>query len=156
MNSFRAAFACKLFILIAAGGFLVQSYRLHSYRPSGDSRLHNIACTLLKGGFKGRVVSERQDGLLIGAIYLTQTELDDNEIRNLVTCSNIASQWRGTVKIIYDPNPISQRRFNNDGSEYRYGPFLLFGDKELIDKIAEILSSGDSVVGRSMTCVVHD
>jgi hypothetical protein len=151
MNNFRGALAYKLLILITTGGCLVQSYRLHSYklpRDSSDSCLHNCACTLLKGGLKCRIVSERNDGLLVGAIYLTQTELKDIEIRNLWPSSISVSQWQGTVKITYDSNlsKTEHRFINSDDSEYHCGPFVVVGDQELIRKIAEILGSNEFVV----------
>jgi len=149
MNRFRATLVYKLLILVTTFGCLVQTYRLNAYRPpsdSSDSCLHDLACRLSKRGLKARVVAERKDGLLVGAIYFTQTELKDSEIRNLSPGSTSVSPWRGTIKITYDSKlPMTEHRFiNSDDSEYHYGPFVIFGDKELIRKIAEILSTSDS------------
>jgi hypothetical protein len=144
MNSFRAALVHKVLILIMGVGCLVQSYRLHCFDPSNassDADLQNLARGLFEGGLEGRVVAERQDGLLIGAIFLTQTDLNDNEIRRLIIDPNWDSRWHGTVKIYYDP----QRQFvGNEDFEYRYGPFLLFGDQELIHRIVEMLGSSSA------------
>jgi len=137
----------KLLLVITTSGCLVQSYRLNmSYRLhnnlSSRDGLHDLMHMLIiKGGLKARAVSERQDGLMVEAVFLTQAQKDDDAIRSLLA-GHSSSRWRGTVKIIYDPNPLSDRHFSEiNGSEFRYGPFLFFGDSELIGAIAEILWS---------------
>jgi hypothetical protein len=145
MKTFQADLVYKLLLVITVGGCLIQSYRIHYSLPSSDNLpsrdgLHDLMRMLIiKGGFKGRAVSDRQDGLMVEAVFLTQAKKDDNEIRSLLA-GHSSSRWRGTVKIIYDPNP--DRHFSEiNGSEFHYGPFLFFGDSELIGAIAEILWS---------------
>jgi hypothetical protein len=128
----------KLLILILGVACIIQTCRLYTPQTSDVSILHDLAHGLITEGLNCRLVADRKDGLLIATVYLTQSDLDDQEIRSLPIRSDRLSRWRGTVRIICDPSSTTYR----SPGDHRYGPFLIFGDEELVQKIGEILASG--------------
>jgi len=89
-----------------------------------------------------RVVSERQDGLLIETIFLTQSDLADAEIRPLAIDTTRMEKWRGTVKVFHEPSLYFTRWIGEDNEySYRHGPYLMFGDEKLLKAIKEVLES---------------
>jgi len=143
MGVSRPALVYKALIGLLGLACLVQSYWLYQSRTAQELSLQSIAFRLRRqAGFNFRVVSDRQDGLLIENMFLTQSDLADGEIRSLAIDPTQMERWRGTVKVFYEPSLQFTRWIGEDSEyNYRYGPYLMFGDEELLKAIKELLQS---------------
>ena len=140
MSSFK--FHCTYGLLIACclGLLLCQAppfFRATS--PLRISDLHELAFHLRQKGLNLRGVPSRGDGLWLDAIYLTNKEQNDTEIHGLTVHPKKVDQWKGTVIVFIDKanSPHDSRDWGENG--LHWGPFLFFGDKELLMQIVEAL-----------------
>jgi hypothetical protein len=124
---------------------LFQYFGLLDTKQDIDPSLHEMACRLHDAGLRFRAVSPRQDGLLTKAVYLTQTDLDDRIIRSLVVDPSRLEKWHGTVKVFFENDPQFHLCTGDDWNNCscRYGRFVMFGDRELIEEIVRKLESGN-------------
>jgi hypothetical protein len=141
----RFVYLCPLFLFGTV--WLFQNY-WQPAQPNNDydPSLYKLAYRLHNAGLEFRAVSPRRDGLLTNALYLTQTDLDDVSIRTLVLDPSQIQKWHGTVKVFFEADPQFHLCVFDDWNEcsYRYGKFVFFGDKELLDEIASRLGSANA------------
>jgi hypothetical protein len=144
MGVSRPALVYKGLIGLLSMACLVQSYWLCQSKPAQEFSLQSFAYRLRQAGLSFRVVSDRQDGLLIENMFLTQSDLADDEIRSLAIDPTQMERWRGTVKVFYEPSLHFTRWIGEDNEySYRHGPYLMFGDGKLLKTIKVALESPD-------------
>jgi hypothetical protein len=142
MGVSRPALVYKGLIGLLGMACLIQSYWLYQSKNTQEFSPQSVACRLRQAGLNIRVVSERQDGLLIENMFLTQSDLEDGEIRSLAIDTRRMDRWRGTVKVFYEPSLRFPRWIGEDNEySYRHGPYLMFGDEKLLKTIKEVLES---------------
>ncbi len=142
MDVSRPALVYKGLIGLLGLACLVQSYWLYQSKTAQEFSPQSFAFRLRQAGLSFRVVSDREDGLLIENMYLTQSDLADGEIRSLAIDSTRMERWRGTVKVFHEPSLHFTRWIGEDSKySYRYGPYLMFGDEKLLKAIKKVLES---------------
>ena len=142
MGVSRPALVYKGLIGLLGLACLVQSYWHCQSRTAQEISPQSVACRLRQACLNIRVVSDRQDGLLIENMFLTQSDLADADIRSLAIDTTRMERWRGTVKVFYEPRLHFTRWIGEDNEySYRHGPYLMFGDEKLLKTIKEVLES---------------
>jgi hypothetical protein len=147
----RFVYLCPLLLLGSV--CLFQNYWPSAPSNDYDPSLYKLAYRLRNAGLEFRAVSPRCDGLLVSALYLTQTDLDDASIRSLALDPTQMQKWHGTVKVFFESDPHFQLCVFDDWNDcaYRYGQFVFFGDKELLDEIANKLGSANVEKAKATT-----
>jgi hypothetical protein len=148
VSRIRVVYVC--FLVFLGSICLFQSFWLFTSKKDYDPSLYKLAYRLHNAGLRFRAVSPRQDGLVTDAIYLTQTDQDDVSIRSLVVDPSRLYKWHGTVKVEADPQFHLCMGDDWNNCAYRYGQFVMFGDKELLEEIARKLDSVDSETAKGM------
>jgi hypothetical protein len=128
--------------------------RLDSYAtpagPLDDWDIPRLVDHLNGKGLGLRLVSTRKDGLLDGDAFLTTTDRDWLDLNELPKVPQLIHRWPGTLY-------CQRKTGENDWSDrvaywgdccLEAGPFLLFGDRELLARVRAALSApippGDS------------
>jgi hypothetical protein len=116
---------------------LYQTWRLYQVGlTASQSSLHELTLRLHRAGSPLRVVPQRKDGFLLGAIFLTETDQGIAELQRLPIDPGKSALWTGTVVVIDDSNPD----FACDTGSWaenglRRGPLVFFGDRAIIESI---------------------
>ena len=116
---------------------LYKTWRLDRVGLTGpESSLHELTVRIHRAGIPLRVVYQRKDGLLLGAIFLTETDQGIAELVCLPIDSEKIGKWAGTVVVVDDSNPDCPCDTSSWGENgLRLGPLVLFGDPAILERI---------------------
>jgi hypothetical protein len=119
--------------------------------PLDDWDIPRLVAFLNGKGLGLRLVSTRKDGLLDGDAFLTTTDRDWLDLNELPKVPQLIHRWPGTLYCL-------RKTGEDDWSDrvvfwgdccLEAGPFLLFGDRELLARVRAALSArvpaGDSL-----------
>ena len=138
MRSIKLHFTYGLIILILVVHDIFQAH----FQTQANSivSLHDLAVQLQQNGANLRAVPQRPDGLLLDAIYLTQTQQDASTLGRLYIDPNHPEKWTGTV-IVLQEGLRTGHYYSSDWGEHGWiwGPFLFFGDGEILAEIRRAL-----------------
>jgi hypothetical protein len=139
MSSFKLHCTYSLLVSCVLGRWLYEAQPLfRSGPPVRISDLHNLAFHLRQNGLNLRGVSPREDGLWLNAVYLTNTEYGVAELKKLTVNPKAVVRWKGTV-IVFSDETIDTTDWGENG--FDWGPFVFFGDKEILLEIARALEN---------------
>jgi hypothetical protein len=116
-----------------------------SSEPLDDWDIPRLVAYLNEAGLALRMVSARKDGVIDQAAFLTITDQEWEDLDRLFKNPKWISQWRGTL---YCKRNTAGYDLSHWG-DYSLvaGPFLFFGDPELLarvrDALAPLISSED-------------
>lgn len=97
-----------------------------------------------RAGLKLRPCSTRKDGVVIRFAYLTTTDKTWDDLSCLRRNNSRFQEWRGTV---YCERTNNDWRLAFDLRDEHYmtaGPFVFYGDTELLERIRAILTLSES------------
>ena len=117
------------------------STRASALRSLDDWTIPELADHLNRAGLQVRLQSTRKDGVIGSTAYLTTTAKDWDDLNLLPKDPSQLRQWRGTVYCEYvggaDPSYLVQQWGDHC---FVAGPFIFYGDAELLQRIGAILA----------------
>ena len=138
---------CGLLLVLAAVILLVvgvgrrKGGRAAPAVPLDDWNIPQLVAHLNGEGLALRLVSTQKNGAICQAAFLTTTDKEWDELSRLAKKQEWIGRWRGTLYC----------KRNRGGEELAYlwgdyhlvvGPFLFFGDPELLERVQTALASG--------------
>jgi hypothetical protein len=147
MSSFKLHCTYGLLIVSVLVLWVYQSPSSFQSGPPGRiNDLHDLAFRLRQSGLDLRGVSPREDGLWLNPVYLTNTEYGVAELKKLTVNPKAVERWKGTV-IVFSDETIDTTDWGENG--FDWGPFVFFGDKNILLEIARALETSRLCVIRS-------
>jgi hypothetical protein len=140
---FSLCFAC-----LAAMTLLSASvHERQANRRQADRRLHDwdipqLADYLQRSGVDVRLVPVSKDGPLLQAVYLTSTAKEWRDLNRLMKEPQRIPEWQGTLyceRVGENDPAYLLRQWGDHGQQI--GPFLFYGDAELLDRILTALAA---------------
>jgi hypothetical protein len=138
MNTFKVH--CTYNLIIA--GFLAfclyqQFYLKRTNDGVLENKLHEVIVRVHEAGLPLRAVAQRTDVHWLSPMYLTQTELNSEELQELPINPAVADRWTGSVIVFYDTPGHDTSDWGENG--LHWGPLVFFGDKLILVKILQAL-----------------
>ena len=134
----HAAYWVIIAALCAFG--LYQTWRRDYFSADrSDGHLCELTLCLHRAQVPLRVVPQRKDGLLLDAMLLTETDTSVAELQHLPIDATRMDLWRGAVLVLDDSNKdfaCDTTGWGDNG--LRLGPLLLFGDREILERIRKV------------------
>jgi len=133
-----------LLVGIATAGLLWETMSRNNPVDTPAERPNNaaaLAAFLNKKLPQARIVSTRADGQIDRSFYLTIGHSDADTLRSLPRAAERSGQWRGTVLCEWLVNREPEDVVPEECGPYALAlpPFVFFGDKELLEKIKDLL-----------------
>ena len=134
-----------VYCLIIAGlvALLVAKWQ-DSKANKAAERIHNLPDMvqyLRDNGIALRTVPQRDDGLWADAVYLTQTNMSAESLKELCVHPETIEAWQGTVIVNVESDYAPHNVNDWDENGWRWGRFFFYGDKKIISQIASALGA---------------
>jgi hypothetical protein len=103
----------------------------------------DVADRLREAGLGLRLVATREDGQVHNSAFLTATDMDWAELNVLPKVPEQAGRWRGTLYVerVWDRQQRDVRTDVWGDSCLAVGPFLFFGDRDLLPRVHDALTT---------------
>lgn len=146
----RYLLLCTPFVVMA---FLAAPFgqRLALFMPDAlpldDWDISQLTAYLQKTGVEVRMVPTAKDGPLDQSVFLTYTNQDWSYFNGLIKDAKHIHKWRGTVHCLRETSNVAANLAQQWGDQgLLIGPFVFYGDTELLARIHAALNRRASSV----------
>ncbi len=136
----------QLLLALLAGGLMVVTAGQRKDAPAtppvplDDWDIPQLVAFLNGEGMGLRIVTTKKDGTIPNTAFLTTTTKGWDEFNKLTKNEKQISQWQGTLYCKRAPGEAYSDQIHLWGDCCLVvGPFLLYGDRELLDRVHAVL-----------------